>query len=348
MSSALPSMRCKGQRASYIQMSGLPRCQPIPGRSKVWPRWRRSFPPPQDRTGAAPSRCPCNRATYGCRPETHRATPHAQPDAPRILDIQYAGGVPTRTGTASPACGTQIRSTPTLASSEHDSAQPKPGDTCRGCTSHADAVRWLPDAIEALDVRALLQEWDQAGKSMWPKSWLVQRRIRGQVVSTQSTPAPTTIAEDLQRWIAIRELRARLNAIDPGPSSSAIWKGHNTDPALLAVVMRLQASLAACVEGRAWSDDGFDLISQGQAGLALKETLERMRDVRALEGEISSLNPLTLRQDRFGPVCRPNPKHSTLRWHSNVQDGLSSRKDAWRTSMSSSLAAPVESRSRVS
>ncbi|KXF19699.1 DNA helicase [Pseudomonas aeruginosa] len=149
------------------------------------------------------------------------------------------------------------------------------------------------DAIEALDVRALLQEWDQAGKSMWPKSWLVQRRIRGQVVSTQSTPAPTTIAEDLQRWIAIRELRARLNAIDPGPSSSAIWKGHNTDPALLAVVMRLQASLAACVEGRAWSDDGFDLISQGQAGLALKETLERMRDVRALEGEISSLNPLT-------------------------------------------------------
>ncbi|MGA4815331.1 hypothetical protein ACPA9J_08925 [Pseudomonas aeruginosa] len=92
------------------------------------------------------------------------------------------------------------------------------------------------DAIEALDVRALLQEWDQAGKSMWPKSWLVQRRIRGQVVSTQSTPAPTTIAEDLQRWIAIRELRARLNAIDPGPSSSAIWKGHNTDPALLAVV----------------------------------------------------------------------------------------------------------------
>ena len=204
------------------------------------------------------------------------------------------------------------------------------------------------DAIEALDVRALLQEWDQAGKSMWPKSWLVQRRIRGQVVSTQSTPAPTTIAEDLQRWIAIRELRARLNAIDPGPSSSAIWKGHNTDPALLAVVMRLQASLAACVEGRAWSDDGFDLISQGQAGLALKETLERMRDVRALEGEISSLNPLTPATGSLWAGLQTQPKALNAALAFQRARRSSSRKDAWRTSMSSSLAAPVESRSRVS
>ena len=73
-----------------------------------------------------------------------------------------------------------------------------------------------------------------------------------------------------------------------------------------------------------------------------------MRDVRALEGEISTLNPLTPRQDRFGPDCRPKPKRSTLRWPSSAQDGLSSRKDAWRTSMSSLLAAPVESGSKVS
>ncbi|MCP1604216.1 DUF3320 domain-containing protein [Pseudomonas citronellolis] len=150
------------------------------------------------------------------------------------------------------------------------------------------------DAIEALDVQALLKEWEQASKSIWPKSWLTQRRIRGQLANTQVSPASASVAEDLQRWIAIRELRARLDVIDPGQSSSAVWKGFKTDPALLVVVMRLQASLAASVEGRAWADEGFDLISQGQAGTALKETLERMREVRTLEGEISTLDPLAL------------------------------------------------------
>lgn len=149
------------------------------------------------------------------------------------------------------------------------------------------------ETIEALDVQALLKEWELAGKSFWPKSWFVQRRIRGQLASTQTSPSLTSVAEDLQRWIAIRELRARLDAIDPGQSGSPVWKGSQTDPALLAVTMRVQAALAASAEGRPWSDEGFELISQGQAGIAIKETLERIREIRIVEGEISTLEPLT-------------------------------------------------------
>lgn len=149
------------------------------------------------------------------------------------------------------------------------------------------------EAIEALDVRVLLSEWEQAGRSFWPKSWLTQRRIRAQVASTQTSPSTAAVADELQRWIEIRELRARLDALEPGQYSSAIWKGSKTDPALLAVVMRLQAALAGSVEGRPWSDQGFELITQGHAGVALKEALEQMREVRTVEADISGLGQLS-------------------------------------------------------
>ncbi|MCO3053528.1 DUF3320 domain-containing protein [Pseudomonas aeruginosa] len=149
------------------------------------------------------------------------------------------------------------------------------------------------DTIEALDVQALLKEWELGSEAFWPKSWLVQRRIRGLLAGTQVSPSPACIADDLQRWIAIRELRARLDAIDPGQAGSPVWNGSKTDPALLAVTMRAQAALAASAEGRQWSDEGFDLITQGKAGLAIKETLERMREIRSIESEISTLEPLS-------------------------------------------------------
>lgn len=149
------------------------------------------------------------------------------------------------------------------------------------------------DTIETLDVQALLKEWELGSEAFWPKSWLVQRKIRGLLAGTQVSPSPACIADDLQRWIAIRELRARLDAIDPGQAGSPVWNGSKTDPALLAVTMRAQAALAASAEGRQWSDEGFDLITQGKAGLAIKETLERMREIRSIESEISTLEPLS-------------------------------------------------------
>ncbi|MGX5726193.1 DUF3320 domain-containing protein [Metapseudomonas otitidis] len=146
--------------------------------------------------------------------------------------------------------------------------------------------------IEDLDVRALLNEWEQSGKSIWPKSWLVQRRIRKQVVATQVSPVPESVADDLQKWIAIRDLRARLDALEPGQLGCSVWKGSSTNPALLAVAMRLQAALAASLELRSWSDEGFELISQGEAGSGLKDALERIREIRTVEAEVARLEPL--------------------------------------------------------
>lgn len=124
------------------------------------------------------------------------------------------------------------------------------------------------DANMALDVRALaagVGSSRQVDVFEIPACPTQNPRTSGEH-SIDAGTAYQTIAEDLQRWIAIREPAPASTPLIQGPSSSAIWKGHNTDPALLAVVMRLQASLAACVEGRAWSDDGFDLYQSGASG----------------------------------------------------------------------------------
>ncbi len=149
------------------------------------------------------------------------------------------------------------------------------------------------DAVEQLDVIQLLREWEQAGQSFWPKSWLVQRRITQQLAATQASIGKAAVESDLCKWIAIRELRERLNALTPGNVTAPVWQGAQTDPVLLATAIRLQPMLAAAAESRTWQDEGLGPIAQGTAGPTLQDALGLMRNLSRLETDIAALESLT-------------------------------------------------------
>lgn len=166
-------------------------------------------------------------------------------------------------------------------------------DALAEVTKHQEALSVsYSEAIEKLDVAQLLHDWELAEQSMWPKSWLIQRRVTRLLTSTQSSPGTLAVLEDLQRWVEIRKLRERLNAMDPGSHTVPVWQGAKTNPVLLSTAIRLQAALTAATEGCTWTEQGFESIAQGEAGSALKETLEQIRSLQALEAEIASLAPI--------------------------------------------------------
>ena len=150
------------------------------------------------------------------------------------------------------------------------------------------------ETVEQLDVAALLSEWEQAEESFWPKSWVTKRRISkllGQAVAGDAEPQ---VYDDLRRWVEIRTLRDQLNTLNPGEATAQVWKGAQTDQAVLSSAMQLQSSLVAAAERREWQDEGFEGIAEGTAGPLLKSGLQGMRALRQITAELDELD--TLRQ----------------------------------------------------
>ncbi|WAG79109.1 DUF3320 domain-containing protein [Metapseudomonas furukawaii] len=148
------------------------------------------------------------------------------------------------------------------------------------------------EAVEQLDVAALLGEWEQAEATFWPKSWVIKRRISKMLGHTVVGEAEPQVQEDLRHWVAIRTVREQLNTLNPGEATVQVWKGAQTDATVLASAIDLQASLAAAAASREWQDEGFELIAEGAAGPLLKSGLHHMRALRQLSVELDKLDPL--------------------------------------------------------
>ena len=148
------------------------------------------------------------------------------------------------------------------------------------------------EAIEGLDVAQLQQMWERAGQSFWPLSWLGRRKVRAQLAGALAGGSQPDVANDLRHWNAIRTLRRQAQAIAPGPACAPVWAGLETQADKVRTALRWQAALAAVREGRAWEDDGFEAIADGQCGAALQADLQRARRLRQLDQDIAARAPL--------------------------------------------------------
>ncbi|HEX8595697.1 MAG TPA: DUF3320 domain-containing protein [Pseudomonas sp.] len=149
------------------------------------------------------------------------------------------------------------------------------------------------EAIEQLDVRELLTEWQLAEKSFWPKSWLGTKRVTGALAATVSDNCEPDVVKDLCAWIEIRELRENLEAMRPGDGIH-VWAGVASLPSHIDAAIRFQLALTSVLANYAWTDSELELVAGGECGEDLKEDLIRMRAVSHLDQELSPLGDLGL------------------------------------------------------
>lgn len=107
---------------------------------------------------------------------------------------------------------------------------------------------------------------------------------------------------------AIRALRQRIQAIDPGQQCADVWAGLDTQQDKVRTALRWQIALAAVLEGQAWEDDGFDAIAGGQCGATLQADLQRARRLRQLDQTLLHMHRWKRRPTAYGQAT---PHQST-------------------------------------
>lgn len=173
-------------------------------------------------------------------------------------------------------------------------------DLLRQLGEHQAALSVSYDkTIEQLDVGQLQQMWEQAEQAVWPKSWLIKRKVSAQLTSAASDSSQPDVANDLRKWNAIRTLQQQIQAIAPGQQCSDIWAGLETIEDKVRASLRWQVALSAVREGLTWEDDGFDLIANGQCGTTLQADLQRARRLRQLDQSIAAHASLALVTDNL-------------------------------------------------
>lgn len=110
------------------------------------------------------------------------------------------------------------------------------------------------ESIEQLDVAELQRMWQQAEQTFWPKSWLGKRKIAAQLSNATKVGSTPDVANDLQHWSAIHDLRRQfqdemkqaLAALDDLRESTAgLWKGLATHLDDLEQACQFREDLAA-------------------------------------------------------------------------------------------------------
>ncbi len=153
---------------------------------------------------------------------------------------------------------------------------------------HAALSAPYDESIEQLDVAELQRRWKQAEQAFWPKSWLGKRQVAAQLSGAIKGGSQPDVSNDLQHWNAIRALRHQVQAMTPAQECASAWAGLDTKEDKVRTALRWQIALAAVREGRAWEDDGFDAIADGQCGTALQADLQRARRLRQLDQDIAA------------------------------------------------------------
>ncbi|GAB2490516.1 DUF3320 domain-containing protein [Comamonas humi] len=192
---------------------------------------------------------------------------------------------------------------------------------------HAALSAPYSQSIEQLDVAELHQVWEQAEQAFWPKSWLSKRNVTAQLSSAIKGGSQPDVSNDLLHWIAIRALRQQLQAITFAQECASVWAGLDTNAEKVRTSLRWQTALAAVREGRAWEDDGFDAIADGQCGVALQSDLQRVRRLRQLDQAIAAHASLSTSTDGLwsGHTTQVDHLHAALDflsdWRRHPQQG---------------------------
>ncbi|MDR1064213.1 MAG: DUF3320 domain-containing protein [Azoarcus sp.] len=112
------------------------------------------------------------------------------------------------------------------------------------------------EGIESLDVAQLQQDWKQAERTFWPRSWLGRRKVKTQLSAAITGQGVPDIGNDLQHWNAIRDLREQIRARieqtlaeldDLREATANLWKGLDSRLDDVAQACQLQADLTTAV-----------------------------------------------------------------------------------------------------
>jgi very-short-patch-repair endonuclease len=152
------------------------------------------------------------------------------------------------------------------------------------------------EAIELLDVTALLEDWTQAEQSFWPKSWFGTKGVTSTVVTALTDGRAPDVAKDLRLWIEIRALRTAINKLTP-TNAQPVWAGADSQIDQLEGAIGLQLALTSLMAYGVWTDSYFEAIDAGLCGEGMKSDLTLMRNIFQVDLELQQLTGLKQKTD---------------------------------------------------
>ena len=100
------------------------------------------------------------------------------------------------------------------------------------------------------------------------------------------------LASDAARITQLQSLEAQMERIgDLVDPARELWRGHRSNPEVIAAVLAFQVDLAAAREAKAWHGT-HGVVAHGQCGSCLAADLQRMHLLRELQAEIIALDAL--------------------------------------------------------
>lgn len=148
------------------------------------------------------------------------------------------------------------------------------------------------EAIEQTNVYQLQRDLAKANKALWPMSWMGKRKVRQVMEGLVAGQGEPKVSEDLDTWVAIRDLRAEVVKLDVGNLASDVWAGLKTRTEVLRAAIKLQEVLKAARAEQSWDTSGLEPLSAGRGGDGLSKATGLLERIRDLDGQIGGLSAL--------------------------------------------------------
>lgn len=102
---------------------------------------------------------------------------------------------------------------------------------------------YAQEALRRINVDTLRSEWSEASRKFWFLATLAKRRVAKSLAVTSGTSAPPDVEADLPLLAAMRELAAKLDAMEPDLRDVPGWSALNTDVTHMAIATKLAESI---------------------------------------------------------------------------------------------------------
>lgn len=143
----------------------------------------------------------------------------------------------------------------------------------KGLQTDLDAARAMLVYQRALTSSLAGQGWDDVG---------LDPVAKGQCGANH--------AANLGRMRELRTIEAELQKLSHlAKETQGLWNSLQTDLAAALAAVEFQSAMTACREEKTWRDEGFEPVAQERCGKTAAATLQSMREMRRLAGEVEQL-----------------------------------------------------------
>lgn len=142
-----------------------------------------------------------------------------------------------------------------------------------------------------VDALALHQEWSVAKKSVWPLSWMRQRKLIKKLKSYSDDRGELNLDGDIARLVKVHGLRKEIDAVQKFQSTADdVWDQLLTDMNAAAAAIEFQRWLACAAAGDVATLDGaLDLIVAGRCGQNIATDYKRIKDLQKINARLIEL-----------------------------------------------------------